>query len=169
MPAFGLFVLASTANAEKLSIKGLEIGTPKAEMNERLKAGFASCNNIGDTCTWLHANYGKRSVVVVADLIEEKICRVSVIFSEEDSIYLGQGLVEKFGEPQTKNNQTLVNGFGVKYSSLVFLWRNGNETLKFSQRSGRIDEGQIVLSDRACEAKFLAKDANETKTAADEM
>lgn len=147
------------------SLYGIALGKPlpmpecaKINSGSYVKRTSSDSTCYQETIGYIHTVYfhsDSRPSMAKAGHIEAYVregttIRVSLVTDgiesqEED---LGK-LITKFGKPSSLRRETMVNGYGARYSAISADWTIGVNALSFRGAMGRLDEGMIALKSPA--------------------
>lgn len=88
---------------------------------------------------------------------------------EEDYPDMAAILIEKYGEPTSKENSEVTSKSGGKFSSESWTWIGKKNSIFLFERSGRIDRSAVVFSNNALVETYKRAEQEKTKKSASEF
>ena len=179
LTGLALALVSSNVHADPLELKGLRLGMTADEaasvMESKSNPRAEILMNCGsDICISRHSfPFGGGTGSVLSYLLRDGVVGyITVDIKRNDFAIVRAALVEKYGQPTSREVREYRNKFGATTTGEVLTWRDewgGEDFIEVHEVSGKIDRSSVILTSRTFMDRYRAEKASDAKKNAGDL
>lgn len=156
---------AASAQAENLSVNGLQLGMPESELTTKYKGFNCSGNEASRTC--FYSIGGENKEIYLDYFVNTWMVKLNndqvgyALMTITNNVYerLLAAFKEKYGAPTSEKTEEIQNKMGAVFQNNVSQWVKGKERLTIKKYGSKLDMMSLVLASE----DFLETERNSSK------